>query len=118
MQAAPTATLDVRPFDAALGAEIAGIDLAKPLDGRTREKILDAWHEYSALLIRNQTRIPAHAAAARLSAMRTTEKMKYQRRLSTLLNILTLPESTRAQTATHWPRKLPVAPTCAWRRRR
>ena len=54
MQAAPSVTLQVRPIDAALGAEIVGVDLSKPLDDRARAEILDAWHGHSALLIRNQ----------------------------------------------------------------
>lgn len=48
-------TLEIRSLDAALGAEIAGADLSRPLDGRSRDAILDAWHRYSALVIRNQT---------------------------------------------------------------
>jgi alpha-ketoglutarate-dependent taurine dioxygenase len=55
MSAQPSTTLEVRPIDAALGAEIVGIDLSKPLDRETRRKVLDAWHSYSALLIRNQS---------------------------------------------------------------
>jgi len=67
MQAAPTATLKIRPIDAALGAEIVGIDLSRPLDGRTGQAILDAWHRHAALLIRNQSLTdPQLVAFARL----------------------------------------------------
>ena len=55
MQAATPASVDVRPIDAGLGAEIRGLDLSKPLDSRTGAAVLDAWHRHSALLIRNQS---------------------------------------------------------------
>jgi taurine dioxygenase len=55
MQATPSATLEIRPLDAALGAEILGVDLSKPLDRSTGEAILEAWYDHSALLIRGQT---------------------------------------------------------------
>jgi taurine dioxygenase len=45
----------VRPVEAALGAEICGVDLSKPLDARTKATILAAWHEHAALVIRDQT---------------------------------------------------------------
>ncbi len=54
MQAALSETMEARPLDAALGAEIRGVDLAKPLDGRTKDAVLAAWHAHGALLIRNQ----------------------------------------------------------------
>jgi taurine dioxygenase len=54
MQAARSETLDVRPVGAALGAEICGVDLSKPLGARARDAILAAWHEHAALVIRNQ----------------------------------------------------------------
>lgn len=53
--AAPTSNgLEVRPLDAALGAEIVGVDLSRLLDDAARAAILKAWHEHAALLIRNQ----------------------------------------------------------------
>ena len=54
MQDALSATMEVRPLDAALGAEIRGVDLSKSLDGRTKDAVLAAWHAHGALLIRNQ----------------------------------------------------------------
>lgn len=47
--------MDIRPFDAALGAEIRGVNLAEPLDDDTLRAIEDAWNEYSLLLFRGQS---------------------------------------------------------------
>ena len=50
---APSA-FDVIPTGAALGAEVRGIDL-RYLDDGTFERLVDAWHQYSVLLVRNQS---------------------------------------------------------------
>ena len=55
MPAETPTTPEIRPLAPALGAEIAGVDLSKPLDAATGKAILDAWHDHSALLIRNQS---------------------------------------------------------------
>lgn len=49
------AAIEVCPLHGALGAEIRGVDLSKPLDGATKDAILAAWHAHCALVIRNQT---------------------------------------------------------------
>jgi len=49
------AAIEVCPLHGALGAEIRGVDLSKPLDGATKDAILAAWHAHGALVIRNQT---------------------------------------------------------------
>jgi taurine dioxygenase len=46
--------LDIRPLSDAIGAEIRGIDLSKPLDDATVAAITDAWHEHIVLLFRDQ----------------------------------------------------------------
>jgi len=46
--------LDVIPTDAALGAEITGVDLTR-LDGAAFARVLRAWHEHSVLLFRGQS---------------------------------------------------------------
>jgi len=46
--------LDIRPLSAALGAEIRGIDLSKPLDDATVAAIEDAWQKHIVLLFRDQ----------------------------------------------------------------
>lgn len=46
--------IGIRPFDAALGAEIHGVDLSKPVDDETFAAIEDAYNEYSVLLFRSQ----------------------------------------------------------------
>lgn len=46
--------IDIRAFDAALGAEILGVDLSRPLDDDTFAAIEDAYNRYSVLLFRGQ----------------------------------------------------------------
>ena len=48
-------SLEIRPFDAALGAEVRGVDLSRDLDDATFAAIERAWNEHSVLLFRNQT---------------------------------------------------------------
>jgi taurine dioxygenase len=47
-------TLSVRQFDAPLGAEIAGIDLARPLPPADRDAIAAAWSRHLVLVARGQ----------------------------------------------------------------
>jgi taurine dioxygenase len=47
--------LVVKPLSAALGAEIAGIDLRDDLSAETFAKIVDAWHKHLVILFRNQS---------------------------------------------------------------
>ena len=46
--------LEIRPLSDAIGAEIRGVDLSKPLDADTLAAIKDAWHEHIVLLFRDQ----------------------------------------------------------------
>jgi len=46
--------LQCRPLSAALGAEIVGADLRRPLDQQSFEQILAAWHQHLVILLRNQ----------------------------------------------------------------
>ena len=48
-------TLNVRTFDAALGAEVRGVDLSKTLDDETFATIEEAYNEHSVLLFREQS---------------------------------------------------------------
>ena len=48
-------TLDIRPFDAALGAEVRGVDLSREPDDATFRAIERAWNEHSVLLFRDQS---------------------------------------------------------------
>ena len=48
-------TVTIRPLSSALGAEIIGVDLSKPLDDATVAEIRDAWKEHLVLLFRDQT---------------------------------------------------------------
>ena len=47
-------TLEILPFDAALGAEVRGVDLSRDLDEATFAAIERAWNEHSVLLFRDQ----------------------------------------------------------------
>ena len=45
---------DIQPLDAALGAEVHGVDLSRGIDGETFAAIERAWNEHSVLLFRDQ----------------------------------------------------------------
>jgi taurine dioxygenase len=47
-------TFDVIPTGAALAAEVRGVDL-RYLDDTTFERLVDAWHQHSVLLVRGQS---------------------------------------------------------------
>lgn len=46
--------IKVIPLSPALGAEMQGVDLSAPIDEATRQALLDAWHDHSVILLRNQ----------------------------------------------------------------
>ena len=50
-----TAGITVRPSGKALGADIEGVDLSKPLDGASLAAIKDAWSTHLVLRFRGQT---------------------------------------------------------------
>lgn len=45
---------EIRPFDTAIGAEVVGADLARPLDEATHRTVEDAWNRHSVLVFRGQ----------------------------------------------------------------
>jgi taurine dioxygenase len=47
-------TMEIVPLTPAIGAEIRGVDLSKPLDRTTVEEIEAAWRDHVILLFRNQ----------------------------------------------------------------
>jgi taurine dioxygenase len=47
-------TITVSPFDAALGADVSGIDLKQPISDADFQQIADAWRDYSVLRFRGQ----------------------------------------------------------------
>ena len=51
--------IDVRPYSAAVGAEIFGVDLAEPLDNRTWSEIHQAFHDHLVIFFRDQHISPA-----------------------------------------------------------
>jgi len=46
--------IELRPLSPAIGAEVGGLDLSRPLDRRTASEFLRAWHVHAALLFRDQ----------------------------------------------------------------
>src|SRR5260370_15840968 len=54
MLAEPTTTISITKLHPAIGAEIHGVDLSRPLDADTVRQIRDAWHEHTVLLFRVQ----------------------------------------------------------------
>jgi taurine dioxygenase len=57
-------SFELRPLTAILGAEVAGIDLSRPVDATTRKALHDAWVEHAVLVIRNQKLTPPQFAEA------------------------------------------------------
>ncbi len=58
--------LSVKPLSDALGAEVSGVDLSKPVDEGIFSEILDAFHQYQLLRFPEQTLTPeAHIAFSR-----------------------------------------------------
>jgi alpha-ketoglutarate-dependent taurine dioxygenase len=51
-------TVSIEPFDAALGAEVRGLDLSRPVDDETFERVRAAYEEHSVLLFRDQKLTP------------------------------------------------------------
>jgi taurine dioxygenase len=51
-------TMNVRPLSYAIGAEITGVDLTKPLDSRIIDSVLDIWNEHHVLLFRGNQLSP------------------------------------------------------------
>src|SRR5437764_15452919 len=56
--------LRITPLHSALGAEVAGVDLAAPIDEPTRQELSGALAEHLALVFRGQTLTPAQYLAA------------------------------------------------------
>ena len=72
----------VRPLAPQIGAEIAGIDLSRPLAGETFEAIESAWHAHCVLLFRGQTLTEAQQVAfsERFGALSKLALMKFKDR--------------------------------------
>jgi taurine dioxygenase len=62
-----TTEFQLRGLSGALGAEIHGLDLSRPLSGTAQEQLLAAFHRYGVLCIRNQKLThDGHIALAKL----------------------------------------------------
>ncbi|MBL23716.1 MAG: taurine catabolism dioxygenase TauD [Rhodospirillaceae bacterium] len=46
--------MEIIPTDAALGAEVRGIDATKPITGADKDAVMEAYHKYLVLLFRDQ----------------------------------------------------------------
>ena len=58
--------MKIKPTGAALGAEIEGVDVSRPLDDATFQAIVDAFHEHEVVFFRDQTLTPEqHVAFSR-----------------------------------------------------
>ncbi len=51
---APLQSFAVRPLSPALGAEIVGVDLSRPMTKALAAQLLDAWHQNLVILLRDQ----------------------------------------------------------------
>jgi taurine dioxygenase len=56
--------LEIVASGAALGAEVRGVDLSRPIPSDVAAAMLDAWHQHLVLLVREQTLAPDHYLAA------------------------------------------------------
>src|SRR5439155_26677626 len=57
-------TLKITPLHPSLGAEVAGVDLSKPIDAPTRQTLDRALADHLALVLRDQSLTPAQYLAA------------------------------------------------------
>src|SRR5215472_9278370 len=51
---APSRPFTVRPLSPALGAEIVGVDLSRPMTEALAAQLLEAWHQHLVILLRDQ----------------------------------------------------------------
>lgn len=51
-------TVSIHPFEAALGAEVSGLDLSRPVDDESFTMVREAYEEHSVLLFRGQKLTP------------------------------------------------------------
>lgn len=89
--------IDVRPYSSALGAEIAGVDLSRPLDSATWSEIERAFIQYHVIFFHDQHISPAQQTifSRRFGEL---EPYPYLRGIDghpELIDIVKLPEETR-----------------------
>ena len=53
-----SADIEIKPLAGSLGAEIHGVDLSKPLDDQTFDKIHQAWLDHIVIFFRDQNITP------------------------------------------------------------
>lgn len=56
-------SIKVEPISGALGAEVSGIDISKPLTGRQVDSLHDAFLEHQVICIRDQDLTPTQQLA-------------------------------------------------------
>jgi taurine dioxygenase len=57
-------TLQITPLHPSLGAEVAGVDLSRPIDEPTQQALSSALADHLALVLRDQSLTPAQYLAA------------------------------------------------------
>jgi taurine dioxygenase len=55
MSESPPQSFDIAPLSGALGAEVRGLDLSRPLDNQALDRLRDAWLTHVVLLFRGQS---------------------------------------------------------------
>ena len=55
--------IKIKPISGALGAEVSGVDLSKPLAKKALEEVKSAWLEHQVLFFRNQLLTPEQHVA-------------------------------------------------------
>jgi taurine dioxygenase len=85
-----TASIEVFPLAPALGAEVRGVDIGTGLDDRTFQKLLDALHRHSVLVLRGQRMSPQQQVAfsGRLGPLRTSFYNQYAAREARELTVV------------------------------
>ena len=91
------AGLEVRPYSTAVGAEILGVDLARPLAGELWAAILAAFHRHLVLFFRDQTLAPEEqlAFARRFGALEPYPFVHGMDGYSELIEIVKMPDEVR-----------------------
>ncbi len=72
-------TIGLRPLDDGFGAEVLGVDVARPLEDATFAAIADAWRRYSILLFRDVRITPEQhiAFTRRFGALHVMEPLEF-----------------------------------------
>ncbi|MFC7541226.1 TauD/TfdA dioxygenase family protein [Siccirubricoccus deserti] len=71
----------ITPLGYAMGAEVTGLDLRRPIDDLTRRRLYEAWLKHVVLVFPGQALTPQqHIAFSAISARSTTTPARRRRR--------------------------------------